>query len=154
MHSSLSMILGGRSIASCSCQQVLEVAAVLPGHLGLGLPSWAAALGLGGRLGLVLHWGRRHRRRLAWGCLAPSLGVQADLHPPHDIVGGGVVSCHQNNWVVCPITGGDTCNVLESINPLGLWGQIIEVQGLDGPVLSVNKVMSGSSSLLAGSCTW
>ncbi len=68
--------------------------------------------------------------------------------------GLGVVSCHQNVWVARPVTLGDTCNALKSINSIGLWGQVVEVQGFQVPVLLVRKITSGSSGLLVRSHTW
>ncbi len=53
----------------------------LPGCLGLGLLSWAAAFGLVGRLSLGCHGGHRCQWRPAWEPLAPGLGVWVDLHP-------------------------------------------------------------------------
>ncbi len=57
----------------------------------------------------------------------------------------GVVTCHQNDLVVCPINAVDICNALKFIGLLGLWGQIVEVQVFNAPVLSVDKLASGSS---------
>ncbi len=56
------------------------LAAALPAHLGLGLPGWAAALGLVGHLALGRHAGCHHQQCLAWERLASGLGVWADLH--------------------------------------------------------------------------
>ncbi len=112
MHSSLLMIWGGFSLVSHSCWQVLEVATALPGCLGTGLPGWVAALGLDGCLGLGLHQERHHRWRLAWQHLAPGLGVRADLHPPHNVVGDCFLPSKQLGCV--PDTMGDIFNVLKS----------------------------------------
>jgi len=84
--------------------------------------------------------------------LVPDLRALVDLHLLHNVVGN--FSCHQNNLVVCPITTGDICNALKSINSCGLWGQIIEVQGLNMLGLFINEIASGSSCLLDRSHTW
>ncbi len=81
------MISGGTPPALHWCWQVLQAAA-LSGYLGLGLPSWAAALGLSGWLGPGLHGGYCRFWRLPWQRLAPRLGVWVDLHLLHKIVRG------------------------------------------------------------------
>ncbi len=64
------------------------LAAACTGHLGPGLPGWAAALGLVGHLDLGCHVGRRHWPCPALGLMAPGLGIRVGLHPLHDIVVG------------------------------------------------------------------
>ncbi len=61
----------------------------------------------------------------------------------------GVISCHLNVLIACPITEGEICNTLKSIDTLGLWVQIIEFQGFNVPISFVNKIQSGSRGLLA-----
>ncbi len=93
-----------------------------------------------------------------WGTPSLAASTMATSHSWSWDLGGstpatmlwGIVSCHWNNLVAFPITAGDICNVLKSINCLGLWGQIIEVQGFNMPVLSINEVVSGSSGQMLG----
>ncbi len=56
----------------------------------------------------------------------------------HRTTSWGVVSCHQNVWIACPITAGDICNALKSIGHPWSVGQITESGGFDALVSSVN----------------
>ncbi len=74
----------------------------------------------------------------------------------HEVEAGGFLNTSQlMEMVDCvPINKGDIWNVLKSINSLGLWDWIVEVQGLGAPGSFVNKIASGSSGLLAKSRAW